>query len=121
VAARVEQLYTCVWDFGRLTALLPTLDEVRKRAQAQLALVREQHKRRESPEEYKVARPPPLPWSLCASLAIVASAPSCPPRAWRGGARDAGRGLGLQVWISKALFEEMHSLWRREAPAATPH
>ena len=93
MAARVEQLYTCVWDFGRLTAPLPTLDEVRTRAQAQLALVREQHKRRESPEEYKVARPPPLSparsaprWRLSPRRRAARPARGGAGRVMRGGA-----------------------------------
>jgi len=51
---KVECLYKCLWNDGRLTEELPTLTQTREYVQRSLKTLRQDHKRSLNPTPYKV-------------------------------------------------------------------
>ncbi|ESO03457.1 hypothetical protein HELRODRAFT_112333 [Helobdella robusta] len=57
---RVEPLYKCYYKDGKINQRLPTLNEIRQRAQESLSHIRMDHKRALNPTPYKVSVSGPL-------------------------------------------------------------
>ncbi|XP_058062424.1 nicotinate phosphoribosyltransferase isoform X3 [Anopheles bellator] len=55
IPTQVEPLYRVYWTEGRVTQVLPSLEEVRERVQVSLKTLRQDHKRTLNPTPYKVA------------------------------------------------------------------
>ena len=54
VPSKVEPLYTCWWENGKVTIEIPTLAQVRENVQSSLHSLRPDHTRPLNPTPYKV-------------------------------------------------------------------
>jgi nicotinate phosphoribosyltransferase len=54
IPSKVEPLYTCWWEDGKVAADCPTLLEIRENVQRSLMTLRQDHKRSLNPTPYKV-------------------------------------------------------------------
>ena len=54
IPSKVEPLYTCWWENGKVTRDFPTLQQIRDNVQVSLKTLRQDHKRSLNPTPYKV-------------------------------------------------------------------